>query len=516
VTTMRLRLLSLLATVTLLAASGVGLLAWRPVPLTRAQPAKADPARPNIVVILTDDQGYGDVSAYNPKGRIPTPHIDQLAREGLRFTDAHAGSSVCTPTRYGLLTGRYAWRTRLKKRVLWSNGDTLIEPGRPTVASLLRSRGYYTAVVGKWHLGLHWTAKPGARVDRESLEGPTDWIDYRGPVTGGPLAAGFDEFFGIPASLDMRDYVYVENERVVEAPTASLPGIPLGQPGFYRPGPAGPSFRVEDVLDTFTRRAVDVIERRGRSGQPFFLYLALAAPHTPMLPTGRFVGATALGPYGDFTVQTDAAIGTVLQALQRAGIADRTLVLFASDNGPAPAGGIADLLPLGHDATGGWRGAKHDIYEAGHRVPFVVRWPGVVAPGGVTSRTVVMTDVLRTVADVVQAHVPQGAGEDSVSFLPLLRDAQFTGPLHEAIVSHSAEGVFAIRQDKWKLILGAGSGGVSAPKPGSPEEQALPAMQLYDLDADPKETTNLQAQHPDMVARLAGLLEEYTRSGRSR
>lgn len=513
---MRTHTLRALAVATLVAIAGVSLV-HRDGRLA-AQPSRtpADRSRPNIVVILTDDQGYGDVSAYNPAGKIPTPHIDQLAREGVRFTDAHSGSSVCTPTRYGLLTGRYAWRTRLKKGVLWSNGDTLIEPGRPTLASVLRSRGYHTAVVGKWHLGLHWSAKPGASVDRETAQGPTDWIDYTGPVTGGPLAAGFDEFFGIPASLDMRDYVYVENERVVEPPTATLPGIEFGKPGFYRAGPAGPSFRIEAVLETFTRRAVDVIERRSRTGEPFFLYLPLAAPHTPMVPTGAFVGTTPLGPYGDFTVQTDAAIGTVLQALQRTGVADRTLVIFASDNGPAPAGGIAGLLPLGHDAAGGWRGAKQDAFEGGHRVPFVVRWPGVVAPGGVTARTVVMTDVLRTLAEVVGATLPSTAAEDSVSFLPVLRDVAYTGPLHEAIVSHSAEGVFAIRQGKWKLILAPGSGGVSAPKPGSPEERGLPPVQLYDLEADPKEQRNLQAQHPDVVQRLDGLLQHYQRDGKSR
>lgn len=515
-TAMRMSLLPVCAIIALSVVASTGVLAGRGTPVDQAATPGASATRPNIVIILTDDQGYGDVSAYNPAGKISTPNIDQLAREGLRFTDAHSGSSVCTPTRYGLLTGRYAWRTRLKKGVLWSNGDTLIEPRRPTLASLLRSRGYYTAVVGKWHLGLHWTPKPGARVDRDSAQGPTDWIDYTVPVAGGPIAAGFDEFFGIPASLDMRDYVYVENERVVEAPTASLPGIPLGKPGFYRAGPAAPSFRIEEVLDTFTRRAVDVIERRSRTGQPFFLYLPLAAPHTPMLPTGRFVGATGLGPYGDFTVQTDAAVGTVLQALQRTGVADRTLVLFASDNGPAPAGGIADLLALGHDAAGGWRGAKHGIYEAGHRVPFVVRWPGVVTPGGVTPRTVVMTDVFRTVADAAQVTVPDDAGEDSVSFMPVLRDARFAGPLHEAIISHSAEGVFAIRQGAWKLILAPGSGAGSRPTPDSPQTQGLPPVQLYDLDADPKETTNLQARHPDVVRQLQGLLDEYTRSGKSR
>ncbi len=468
---------------------------------------------PNIVVILTDDQGYGDVGAFNPASRIPTPHIDQLAREGLRFTDAHTSSSVCTPTRYALLTGRYSWRTTLKKGVLWGNGDALIEPGRTTIASMLRARGYHTAVVGKWHLGVHWAAKPGATVDRTTTQGPTEWIDYTRPFTGGPLDVGFDEFFGIAASLDMRDYVYLEGDRVVEPPTVRLAGIPQGQPGFHRPGAAGASFRPETVIDEVTRRAVRVIETQAKAARPFFLYVPFAAPHTPMLPTGAFVGRTPLGPYGDFVAQTDAAVGTILDAVARAGQADRTLVIFASDNGPAPAGGIADLLKLGHDAAGGWRGSKHTLYEGGTRVPFVVRWPGVVKPGGVTRRTIVISDVLRTLAEAVGAPLSAGVAEDSVSFLSVLRDPDTRAPLHEAIVMQSDAGAFAIRQGKWKLLLARGDGrasDINAPPDGRP------AVQLYDLDADPKEATNLQAAHPEVVKRLQDLLAQYEREGRSR
>ena len=487
---------------------------------TSAQPPDArprtipDPSRPNIVFILADDLGYGDVSVYNPSGKISTPHIDRLAREGMRFTDAHSGSSVCTPTRYGLLTGRYAWRTRLKSGVLWGNGDTLIEPRRLTLASMLRARGYYTAAVGKWHLGLHWAARAASRVDRTTTNGPTDWIDYASPVSGGPMSAGFHEFFGIPASLDMADYVFVENARVVEAPTARIAGIPAGTPGFHRPGAAGPSFKPEQVLDEFVRRAVDVVSRRAGAGNPFFLYLPLAAPHTPMLPTGAFVGRTGLGPYGDFVAQTDAAIGTVLDALERAGVADRTLVVVTSDNGPAPAAGIAGLRTLGHDAAGGWRGSKHTLYEGGTRVPFVVRWPGVVAPGAVSTRTIMMTDVLRTLADITGATLAADAGEDSVSFLPVLRNAAHEGPLHEAIVMHSDGGAFAIRQGPWKLLLAPGSGAAS--ERGKPAVPGQPDVQLYDLAADPGETTNLAASQPRIVRRLTVILEDYQRTGRSR
>ncbi|BCS31029.1 arylsulfatase [Luteitalea sp. TBR-22] len=479
---------------------------------TAAAPGGQAAPPPNVVVILTDDQGYGDVAAFNPASRIPTPHIDQLAREGMRFTDAHTSSSVCTPTRYALLTGRYSWRTSLKKGVLWGNGDALIEARRPTIASVLKARGYHTAAVGKWHLGIHWAARPGAQVDRTTTQGPTEWIDYTQPFSGGPLDVGFDEFFGIAASLDMRDYVYLEGNRVVEPPTANLPGIPQGVPGFHRPGAAAPSFRPETVIDEVTARAVRVIETQARASTPFFLYVPFAAPHTPMLPTGSFVGRTPLGPYGDFVAQTDAAVGTVLAALARTGQADRTLVIFASDNGPAPAGGIAKLLDLGHDAAGGWRGTKHTLYEGGTRVPFVVRWPGVVKAGSVTRRTVVITDVLRTVADAVGAPVSDGA-EDSVSFLPVLRDPETSVPLHEAIVMQSDAGAFAIRQGKWKLLLAPGDGRAS--DIGAPPD-GRPPVQLYDLDADPKETTNLQAAHPEVVKRLQDLLARYERQGRSR
>ena len=467
----------------------------------------------------TDDHGYGDVSAYNPAGKIPTPHIDRLAREGLRFTDAHTGSSVCTPTRYGLLTGRYSWRTRLKQGVLWGNGDTLIEPGRLTLASMLRARGYYTAAVGKWHLGMHWAAKAGARVDRDTPQGPTDWIDYESPVAGGPMAAGFHEFFGIPASLDMHDYVYVENTRVVEPPTARLPGIPMGVPAFHRPGAAGPSFRPERVLDDFVRRAVSVVSRRAGSTTPVLpVSAARGAPHADAADRARSSGRTPLGPYGDFVAQTDAAVGTVLAApCATAGVDDNTLVIVASDNGPAPAGGIADLLKLGHDAAGGWRGSKHTLYEAGHRVPFVVRWPGVVAPGGVTARTITMTDVMRTLADVSGATLGAGSGEDSVSFLPVLRDP---GVRRRRCTRPSSCTPTAARSPSGR---GAGSccsrrdrGAASQLRAGAAAVQGLPPVQLYDLDADPKETTNLQAAHPDVVRRLEVMLEDYQRTGRSR
>lgn len=474
---------------------------------------------PNIVIVLADDLGYGDVGAFNSRGRIPTPHLDRLAREGMRFTDAHTPSAVCTPTRYGLLTGRYPWRTRLARGVLWGNGDALIEPGRATLASMLQRRGYHTAGVGKWHLGLRWAAKPGTTPDRttNNEDAPVDWIDYAQPIVDAPTDHGFDEYFGLPASLDMRDYVYIEGNRVVEQPTGSIAGAPITVPAYHRAGRAGRTFRPENVLADFTSRAVRYVRERSRGDKPFFLYLALTSPHTPVLPTTEFAGRTGLGPYADFVAETDASVGEVLQALEDTGAARNTLVIFASDNGPAPlANMIEDLRRKGHDSTGGWRGAKQDLYEGGHRVPFIVRWPGVVAAGSSSDATIGLVDVFGTIAAVVGEPLTRDIAEDSVSFLPALRNPGATFDRGPALVMQSGRGFFAVREGKWKLCLAPGSGGLSAPRPGSPQEKTLPPVQLFDLQADPGETRNLQAQHADIVKRLRERLETYRADGRSR
>jgi arylsulfatase A-like enzyme len=487
--------------------------------LLLAAEASAQARTPNIVVVLADDLGYGDVGAFNSRGRIPTPYLDRLAREGMRFTDAHTPSAVCTPTRYGLLTGRYPWRTRLTRGVLWGNGDALIEPGRATLASMLQRRGYHTAGVGKWHLGLRWAAKPGSTPNRttNSQEAPVDWIDYGQPIADAPTHHGFDEYFGLPASLDMRDYVYIERNRVVEPPIGSIVGAPITVPAYHRAGRAGPTFRPERVLADFTSRAVRYVHERARAKKPFFLYFALTSPHTPVLPTERFAGRTGLGPYADFVAETDAAVGEVLQALEETGAARHTMVIFASDNGPAPlANMIEDLRGKGHDSAGGWRGAKQDLYEGGHRVPFIVRWPGVVTPGSSSDAVIGLIDIFATIAAAVGEPLSPDEAEDSVSFLTVLRNPAATFDRGAALVMQSGPGFFAVREGKWKLCLAPGSGGLSAPRPGSPDENTLPPVQLFDLQADPGETRNLQAEHPDIVKRLRDRLEADRAAGRSR
>jgi arylsulfatase A len=475
--------------------------------------ASRTPARPNVVLIMADDLGYGDVGAFNGGSRVPTPHIDRLAREGVRYTDAHSNSSVCTPTRYGLLTGRYAWRTNLQRGVLWGEGDPLIEPGRLTLASMLKAQGYATAVVGKWHLGLGWRPRPGA-VPSTRTRNQVGWIDYTKPFGGGPTALGFDTFFGIAASLDMPPYVYLEDDRVAAQPSATLPGVPEGDPAFYRPGIASPGFHPESVLRDLTSRAADYIRSRGKDcgGQPFFLYLALTTPHTPVMPTAAFRGRTGIGVYGDFVAETDAAVGEMLHTIERSGLASSTLVVFISDNGPAPLGGIAEAASHGHDASGGWRGVKGGLYEAGHRVPFAVRWPGVVPAGGTSARLIGTTDVVATIADLLDARLPHDAAEDSISFAANLVHPARAVNREAALILHSQNGSFAVRQGPWKLMLthASGADGDPPPPPGADPRQ------LYNLEQDPKETTDLARTHPDVVRQLEAMLRRYRESGRSR
>lgn len=474
-----------------------------------ARAAEGAGAKPNIVFILADDLGYGDVGCLNPECKIPTPNIDRLAREGMRFTDAHSGSAVCTPTRYGILTGRYCWRSRLKNGVLEGWSPALVDEKRVTVASLLRGCGYRTACVGKWHLGLDWAATDGKRV-RMSLEN----VDYGKPVGGGPVARGFDYFFGIPASLDMPPYVYVENDRVVEAATGTAGASE--KPAYYRAGPSAPSFRHGEVLAELSRKAVGVIDRHAAEAgaSPLFLYFPLTAPHTPIMPPPEFQGKSGVGAYGDFVCQTDHVVGEIMAALERNGMAENTLLVFTSDNGFAPMADFDALRKQGHDPSRGFRGGKADIFEGGHRIPLVARWPERITPGAASDQTVCLTDLMATAAAINNTALPENAGEDSVSLLPVLAGTA-TGPVREAVVHHSVDGSFSIRQGQWKLEFCAGSGGWSDPKPEAAKQAGLPGVQLYNLAADPAEKTNLQDKHPDVVARLTALMDKYVSEGRS-
>jgi arylsulfatase A len=466
--------------------------------------------RPNVVLVLADDMGYGDVRALNPSSRIPTPNLDRLAGEGMSLTDAHTPSSVCTPTRYGLLTGRYAWRGTLKRGVLDGYAEPLIEMGRPTLASFLGSHGYHTAAVGKWHLGLGFARGAG----REE-------IDFGRGVSDGPHTRGFDFSFIIPASLDFPPYVYIRNGQVTRH---TVLRSSQAFPAFMRHGPIGTDLDPERTLDDLLGESTGYFHERAHHDEPFFLYLALTAPHKPVLPARRFVGATALGPYADFIVQVDWTVGRLLATLDGLGMAEDTLVIYTSDNGSfmyrRDEAGAADHVSDPriqayrfdhHTANAHWRGTKADIWEAGHRVPFFARWPGVVAPGTRSDETICLTDLFATLADVIGAPRPRGAAEDSFSLAPLLRGE--AGPFERApVVHHSAEGMFAIRDGRWKLVAGNGSGGREEPR-GEPFGRPYT---LFDLEADPSETRDVLSEHPDVARRLEAELERIRSSGRSR
>ncbi len=483
--------------------------------------ASADDGRPNIVIILCDDLGYGDVRCLNPQGKIATPNFDRIAAQGMIFTDAHSGSAVCTPTRYGLLTGRYAWRSRLQEGVLGGLSPRLIEPGRTTVGSLLKSSGYHTACFGKWHLGMDWVLREGKQVSKLGIESPDQvWnVDYSQPIANGPNAVGFDEYFGISASLDMVPYTFIDNDHVALLPTVDKEfPMMLGRAGGNtRKGPAAPEFEAGEVLPTLTSKAVEYINRQSasaRQGEPFFLYLPFASPHTPIAASPEWQGKSGLNPYADFVMQTDAGIGAVLAALDDQKLAENTLVVVTSDNGCSPEAKFDELLKYGHNSNHVFRGHKADIYEGGHHVPFIVRWPARVKPGTISDRTICLTDVMATCAEITGANLPGDAGEDSVSFLPTLF-GRTEAPPRAAVVHHSVNGSFAIRDGRWKLALCPGSGGWSAPRPGRDDTSEMPLVQLFDISRDIGEQDNVEGANAEIVSRLTALLEKFVADGRS-
>ena len=462
------------------------------VPLAAAQP------RPNIVFIMADDLGYGDLSCLNEESKIKTPRLDRMAAQGMTFTDAHSGSSVCTPTRYGVVTGRYAWRSRLKRGVLGGSSKHLINTERETVASMLKKQGYHTAMIGKWHLGWDFQSEAGKG------------IDYSKPVQNGPDALGFDYYYGHCGSLDMAPYVYVENGRITAAPdrVTSSSGKKM-----WRKGPTGADFKHIDVLPNFINRGIKYIDEQAKSGEPFFLYLPLPAPHTPILPTEEFVGKSKTNLYGDFVLQVDHHVGQILDALTKNGIAENTLVIFTSDNGCSPKADFKELAAVGHHPSYKYRGHKADIFEGGHRVPYIVRWPSRVEYGSVSHETICLTDLMATVAQINGIKLADNAGEDSVSILPALLGKK--QQLREATVHHSINGSFAIRKGNWKLCLCPGSGGWSNPKPSAAYAKKMPPVQLYDLKNDAAEKNNVAKQNPEKVQELVKLLQKYVTEGRS-
>ncbi|WP_288369862.1 arylsulfatase [uncultured Algoriphagus sp.] len=470
--------------------------------------------QPNVIIILADDLGYGDIGAFNPESKIPTPHIDQLAQEGMRFTDAHTPSAVCTPTRYGLLTGRYNWRSRLKSGVLTGKSKALIEKERTTIADVMKKGGYHTAFIGKWHLGWNWGLKEGDSLRGEGWD-PRDFdqLDFTKDVTHTPNDLGFDYAYGHSGSLDMAPYVYVENGKVTAIPDTVT--VNTGKYSWWREGPTSPDFDHDQVTPNFFERSIQYIKDQSQTANPFFLYLALPSPHTPILPPADWEGKSGLVPYGDFMMMIDDYVGQVNEAIKKAGIEDNTLVIFTSDNGGSPAAGLDVMQASGHFSSHIYRGHKADIYEGGHRVPFIAKWPAEIQAGSTRTQTICLTDLMATAADIIDYELGENEGEDSYSLMSLFDVQNEVQTFREATVHHSIDGSFAIRQGDWKLIMAKGSGGWSFPKPGDPAEEGLPEVQLYNLASDPGESENLQDQYPEKVSDLKKLLIKYIQEGRS-
>lgn len=474
---------------------------------------------PNIVLILADDMGYGDVHALNAKSTIPTPNLDKLSTEGMTFTDAHSPSAVCTPTRYGLLTGRYCWRTRLKKGVLGGYSEPLLAADRSTLGTMLRKAGYRTGAVGKWHLGMKLPMK---RSDANTRRWDGDpGVDFGGEITDSPVHHGFDYYFGVSASLDMAPYVYVRNDRFTMLPTIQQPAVKF--PHFVRKGPRATDFVIDEVLDKLTGEASKFISESAKGDKPFFLYMPLTGPHKPTQPHARFKGKTKLSEYGDFVHQVDWTVGAVLKSIADAGIADDTLVIFTSDNGSymhryniatkadhTDNQNIQAFRAENHMANGVLRGTKADIWEAGHRVPMFVRWPGHIEAGKTMDKTVCHTDLYATLAQLTEQKLSDNEAEDSISIIPTIEGARANRGV--PVIHHSVGGMFAIRDGDWKLIAGNGSGGREAPR-GKPDEGPF---QLFNLKNDLSEKKNVAKQHPDVVERLTKRLTELRAAGRSR
>lgn len=474
------------------------------LPVLAAVPGILNAQKPNVILILADDLGYGDISSLNPESKIHTENIDALGRCGITFTDAHASSSLSTPSRYSIVTGRYSWRTEMKSGVYDGyHKGSMINEGRTTIAGMFSQSGYDTACFGKWHLGWDWTLKDGAKNNKD--------VDFSKPVKNGVTTrGGFDHFFGIVASLDMPPYVYVEDDMPTAVPNAvaeKMTGLKL-----FRSGPIAPDFKPEECLEKFFDRSIDYINAHKDSDRPFFLYMPLNAPHTPILPSPKYEGLSGIGPYGDYILMIDDLIGNLVNTLKENGQWDNTILIFTSDNGCAPAIDISILERQGHYPSYIYRGYKTDIYEGGHRLPLVITY-GDRYTGTRDNSLICLSDFFATFAEMTGYKIKDNEAEDSFSFWKIL-SGEGRGTRRD-LVTLSGKGAFALREQDSKLIFYAGSGGQSHPT--AQELDGLPQMQLYDMASDPSEKENLifEKKYKKTVKRLTKKMREYLDNGRS-
>jgi arylsulfatase A len=465
---------------------------------------------PNIVIVLADDLGFGDLSCNNADSKIETPVLDQLSREGINLTDAHSPSGVCTPTRYGLLTGRYCWRTQLKRGVLRDGASPLIERDRLTIAAMLAEKGYATGHFGKWHLGRSWNL-----IEADGKVAPPN-IDWSQPAVYCPLDAGFTYTYGMAKPA----WAFMKNRRVLAEPTekfdrSDIPSHIVG--GGNNKGYQQPGFTYEQMIPAWVKKTRAFIKQNATAKQPFFVYFAPMCPHRPIYPNQQFQGKSGCGVFGDFVIELDMAVGSILEQLDQSGVADNTLVIFTADNG-AETNTYMHIDEYDHWSSGGRRGCKRDLYEGGHRVPFIARWPKHIEAGATSHETVCLTDMMATIAEAVDYELPQSAAEDSYNILPALTSATYAKPIREATVHHSARGRFAIRQDDWVYIDAPSGADNREPKSVlktlgvQPHEEK---SELFNLRKDPNQTTNVVNANRDKAQALKELLMKYQTKSRS-
>jgi arylsulfatase A len=485
----------------------------------------AEPSRPNILVILADDLGYGDVGCYNPESKVPTPNLDNLASEGMRFTDAHSPSTVCTPTRYSLLTGEMTFRINYRGVFAGVGGPCLIKEDQPTLPQMLHDKGYTTALIGKWHVGLSFMDKKGKRIETRGIEGVQE-IDYSRAIPDAPIHRGFDRFFGT-ACCPATDFLYtfIDGDRIPVPPTGKLDKSKLPKHPYAndnRIGMIAPDFDLEEVDMTFLQKSREFLEAHVKESpeKPFFLLHSMHAAHLPSFAPKQFQGSTKAGPHGDFVHGMDSIVGELLGTLEKLGVADNTLVIFTSDNGPETTSVIHMRADHDHDGARPWRGVKRDQWEGGHRVPFIARWKGKIPAGSTTAQTICLTDIMSTCAALTETELPAKAAADSVNILPVLLGKDGGKPVRDFTLHQTWTLHMAIRQGPWKYLDHQGSGGNGYEK-GELKPYALPDSapdapgQLYNLESDPGETKNLYFEHPELVKKLKGLIEACKAGERS-
>lgn len=467
--------------------------------------------QPNIVIILADDFGVGDIQAHYPDNKIATPFLDQFSAESMRFTNAHSGSACCTPTRYGLLTGRYAWRTAMQEWVIAAYEPPLIDEDRLTLPGFLQNHGYETALIGKWHLGWNWAGeRPSTREEERNVLAKYEW-DYTKPIEDGPITRGFDYYFGTHVP-NFPPFTFIENDRVVTQPTATYnwdPNEGTVMPRGFDGNPIAPGWQWDQILPEITNRAVQYIHDQSQKKEPFFLFFSQTSPHEPVVPSKDFKDKSGIAPIVDFVMETDWSAGQVIKAIDEAGIADNTIVIFTADNGHSHYTGWETLLEAGHYASGPYRGHKSNIWEGGHRVPFLVRWPGHVEAGSAIDHGLSLVDIFATCADLLDTEVSFEFAEDSFSFLETLQGSS-SGPHRDHVIAHSTPGEFSLAEGPWKIVF-------RNPQAGLDKNRGEPRIrELYNLYADIAESNNLAEKEPEIVRYLEKKLKDIVARGTSR